>query len=151
MYFTMCYIMYYTMYKTYLGPISFEAKEVRGPIPDKAYTVPMKTSLAMTNLKYQLCDGTVFLLIRVSDAVRWLILWGIFTTFCVDFLQQFVCETFKDLRAWPEDWRRVGWHHPKFVGNYAFKLFVRARNRLDAYWSSGFMMIGWCQCLWWCL
>ena len=70
MYFTMCYTMYYTMYKTYLGPISFEAKEVRGPIPDKAYTVPMKTSLAMTNLKYQLCDGTVFLLIHISDAVR---------------------------------------------------------------------------------
>ena len=35
------------MSKTYLGPISLDAKEVRGPIPDKAYTVPMKTSLAL--------------------------------------------------------------------------------------------------------
>ena len=33
--------------ETHLGPISLEAKEVRGPIPDKAYTVPMKTSLAL--------------------------------------------------------------------------------------------------------
>ena len=30
-----------------LGSISFEANDVRGPIPDKAYTVPMKTSLTM--------------------------------------------------------------------------------------------------------
>ena len=35
----------------YLGPISFEANDVRGPIPDKAYTVPMKTSLVIIVMK----------------------------------------------------------------------------------------------------
>ena len=35
----------------YLGPISLEANDVRGPIPDKAYTVPMKTSLVMIVMK----------------------------------------------------------------------------------------------------
>ena len=64
----------------YLGPISLEANDVRGPIPDNAYTVPMKTSLVIivmkivSNSNQCMYDMSVFVHLRTALKISKLLL-----------------------------------------------------------------------------